>query len=313
MGLAFLLKGGVIFSYTEKQAYLFLLSQVVLGRPSEHTKDSPEHPGFLWPERCFFWYFLWVISRKVCSVPEVFFIPWNQCFSFSKWFSVPAIWLGTFPKSRCMYPSQPVAAVAKKTCHTTHLKATAFKVQNPHIAIQTLTSRCQSIISGRRKNVQSIVLWVYAFTFLRLSNSLPPWLLAGLILQSAGGTSRILCRSDGLHSAWPTREAADESSYPTPTQPQSQTKSNQTQKPPIQRFLLLKGGPPRKKWPTQGPCVGFPNWSSKNPKSSSGGFPARNLLYEMNWKNGFPIGKPPKKFKWLWLGKSVSRFKPSFL
>lgn len=129
--------------------------------------------GFL-PERCFLF-------------PKCFSFPETNVFRFQCAVLFLLFRLGTFPKSRGIYLSQPVAAVATKTCHTTHLEATAFKVRNPHIAIQTLTSRFQSIISGMRKNAQSIVLWVYAFPFLRLSNSLPPWLLAGLHDSLIGG------------------------------------------------------------------------------------------------------------------------------
>ena len=83
-----------------------------------------------------------------------------------------------------------------------------------------------------------------------------------------------------------------------PTQPPSQAKSNQTQKPPIQRFFLLKGGPKKKSGQHSvlvlASQIDLPKKQNLDKLKTSAGFPARNLLSEENWKNGFPTGKPPK-------------------
>ena len=74
---------------------------------------------------------------------------------------------------------------------------------------------------------------------------------------------------------------------------------NQTSKPTIKMLFLLKGGL-KNNVPTHSPCVGFLKLIFQKSKKknclvklkTSGGWPARNILSEKNWKNGFRIGSP---------------------
>lgn len=145
------------------------------------------------------------------------------------------------------------------------------------------------------------MLWVYAFTFLRLSNSPPPWLLAGLILQSAGGHFSHFVqkrRSPFCLTYTRTREAGDESSYPTPNATPKPSKIKPNSKAAYPEVFLLKGGPKKKSGQHSvlvlASQIDLPKNQNLDKLKTSAGFPARNLLSEENWKNGFPTGKPPK-------------------
>lgn len=151
LGLVFLLKGGhFLIKWKTAIGFSFI--------PSCTWQTFWTHQRFPWAPRFsvagkmfFFCIFVGYFQKGAFCSRSVFHSLKPMFFVFKVVFCSCFLARNLPEKPRYVYLSQPVAAVATKTCYTTHLKATAFKAWNPHIAIQTLTSRFQSIISGMRK------------------------------------------------------------------------------------------------------------------------------------------------------------------
>lgn len=205
-------------------------------------KIPPSTQVFCGRKGCFFKHFCGFFPERCFLFPKCFSFPET----FSKCCSVPAFRLGTFPKSRGIYLSQPVAAVATKTCHITHLKATAFKAWNPHIAIQTLTSRFQSIISGMWKKCPEYSALGLCFHVFEAQQFASP-LVAGGTDTSIGGRALLAFCAEAtvsiLLDLHPNQRGWWWIELPNP-QRNPQAKQNQTKlKSRLSRGFFVEGWP----------------------------------------------------------------------